>query len=150
MDVTVREATRIDAEALGGLMEELGYPNATGVRAQLESWLEVPQRRLLVADQAGEVVGCLALTMTPRLESEKWWAKVVALVVAERARCRGLGRALVEHAETVSFDAGCDAIIINSSRRRTGAHAFYARLGYRDRRADHAQFVREPRTREAR
>ena len=150
MAVTVREATRSDAEAIGGLVGELGYPNSSGVRARLGLWLEVPQRRLLVADQAGDVVGCLALTMTPRLESEKWWAQVVALVVAERARGRGVGRALVERAETLSHGAGCDAVIINSSRRRTGAAAFYARLGYRDRCADHAQFIREPRRREAR
>lgn len=150
MAATVREATWTDAEAIGGLVGELGYPSTTGVRAQLGSWLDVPQRRLLIADQAGDVVGCLALTMTPRLESEKWWAQVVAFVVAERARGRGVGRALLEHAETLSCHAGCDAVIINSSRRRGGAHAFYAQLGYRDRCVDHAQFIREPRRREAR
>lgn len=73
MSVTVREATWADAEAVSGLV----WP-------RLESWLDVPHRRLLVADHAGDVVGCLALVMTPRLESEWWWAQVVALVVVER------------------------------------------------------------------
>lgn len=40
MAATVREATWTDAEAIGGIVGELGYPSTTGVRAQLGSWLD--------------------------------------------------------------------------------------------------------------
>lgn len=126
MSAMVRGATWPDAEAIGGLLCELGYPSTGDVRSRLRSWIDVPQRQLLVVDEARNLVGCLALVMTPRLESETWWAQVVALVVAERARGRGVGRALVEYAEVLSRAADCDAVIINSSRRRAGARLLHA------------------------
>ena len=142
MVVTVREVTRADDAAIGELLGELGYPSATDLQTRLGSWLDVSERRLLVAVVCGDVVGMLGLVMTPRLESDGWWAQVVALVVAERYRGQGVGRRLVERAEALSEEAGCDTLFINSSRRRTDAHALFVRLGYRDRCQDHAQFVR--------
>lgn len=134
-----------DAGALAPLLTELGYPvDNTDLDRRLAGWIDRPDRVLLVAADQAELLGLLALTMTPRLESDASWAQVVALVVTAHARGRGIGGDLLQHAEELSHEAGCDAVIINSSRQRTGADAFYRSRGYRDRCEDHAQFIRSP------
>ncbi len=129
----VRAASRADAPAVRELLAELGYPTSGDLDSRLRRWTSPPERRLLLAVETTDVLGLLALATTPRLESDRWWAQVVALVVSSSVRGQGVGTALVQRAETLSADAGCDAVIINSSRARTDAHAFYKRLGYRDR-----------------
>lgn len=141
---TLREAQPDDAVALAGLLAELGYPESgAGLGDRLTEWVDHPDRTVLVAHDGPDLLGLLVLTMTPRIESERWWAQVVGLVVTTHARGRGVGRDLLVEAEHRSAERGCDAVIINSSRRRSDAHAFYTALGYRDRCEDHAQFIRQ-------
>jgi GNAT superfamily N-acetyltransferase len=52
------------------------------------------------------------------------------MVVAADRRGRNIGRTLVKAAEAVCAEAGCVAVEVTSNRARTGAHAFYERLGY--------------------
>ena len=136
--------------AVRELLAELGYPTDGDLDGRLRRWIDPPERRLLLAVETTDVLGLLALAMTRRLESDRWWAQVVALVVASSAREQGVGTALVQHAEALSAEVGCDAVMINSSRARPDAHAFYTRLGYHDRCQDHAQFIRPPHEREVR
>ena len=56
--------------------------------------------------------------------------RLTALVVDERARGRGVGRALIDAAEGILIERGCVLIEVTSNKRRTDAHAFYERLGY--------------------
>lgn len=142
----LRTARSSDAGALAPLLAELGYP-ATGadLDQRLARWIGQPDRVLLVAHDRTELLGLLALTITPRVESDASWAQVVAFVVTAHARARGIGGDLLQHAEQLSHEAGCDTVIINSSRQRSGAGTFYRNRGYRDRCEDHAQFVRGPR-----
>ena len=55
---------------------------------------------------------------------------VTVLVVAERARRRGVGTALAAALEREARKRGCDRLVLGSAERRADAHAFYARLGY--------------------
>ncbi len=49
------------------------------------------------------------------------------LVVAESARSRGVGAALLARAEELARDRGCFAMSLESASWRTRAHAFYVR-----------------------
>lgn len=148
--VEVRALTSNDTAAVRDLLAELGYPASDGIDRRLEHWATEPHRRLLLAhhdtnrgpDQGPDVLGLVGVTFTPRLESDRWWAQIVALVVDSRARRQGVGRILLEHVEGLATQAGCDAIMINSSRARASAQRFYLQAGYRDRCNDHAQFIR--------
>jgi GNAT superfamily N-acetyltransferase len=124
------------------LLEQLSYEQDATVTDRLCLWLDDPRGHVFVADARRAVLGVVALYITPRFERTGWWAQVVALVTAEAARGMGVGRRLMNRAEAAAMDAGCDRIALSSSRERSGAHAFYRRLGYRDRCDDHAQFVR--------
>lgn len=141
--IDVRAATADDGPAVAELLGELGYGSSGSVSDRLALWTAHPHRRLLLAERAGDTIGLVAVAFTPRLEGDSWWAQVVALVVSERARERGIGGRLLERVEQLAKDIGCDTIIINSSRSRTAAQRFYLGAGYRDRCQDHAQFIKK-------
>ena len=56
--------------------------------------------------------------------------RVTALVVDGRARGRGVGKRLMEHAEHLAAAAGCGAVELTSAVGRVEAHAFYCSIGY--------------------
>ena len=56
--------------------------------------------------------------------------RLIALVVAERFRRRGVARALVRRAEVEARALGCSRIILTSADHREDAHAFYLAAGY--------------------
>ena len=55
---------------------------------------------------------------------------MTALVVDERARGRGVGRALVDASVGWARSRGCVLLEVTSNRRRSDAHAFYEHLGF--------------------
>jgi GNAT superfamily N-acetyltransferase len=73
---------------------------------------------------------CLLLHLAASLIYRGGLLRNTALVVAERARERGIGRTLVEHAKAFTRAAGCDAVELMSGTARIGAHEFDRRLGF--------------------
>jgi GNAT superfamily N-acetyltransferase len=55
--------------------------------------------------------------------------RIVALVVTEASRGRGVGTALVSDAEARMRVRGCEKMEVTSNVRLDGAHAFYERYG---------------------
>lgn len=52
------------------------------------------------------------------------------LVVDESARGRRFGQAMIEFAKQRAIKHDCEAIRLTSNLQRTGAHAFYQRVGF--------------------
>ena len=133
----VRDARPADAPALAALLAELGYPVAPEVvAARLAALIAAGDRALVAAETSGETteattpLGLVTVHVTPVLHRPTPVGRVTSLVVAERARGRGVGRALVAAAERLLAEKGCALVEVTSNRRRTDAHAFYERLGY--------------------
>lgn len=57
-------------------------------------------------------------------------AQIGGLVVSERARRRGAGTLLMRRAEDFARERGCAAVNLRSNVIRSGAHQFYAAIGY--------------------
>jgi GNAT superfamily N-acetyltransferase len=142
VDLVIRTATVSDAAAVADMLRELGYAQDGDVADRLRLWTDDPAGHVLVASAGDELKGVLAMRVTPRFERDGWWAQIVALVTRQTARREGVGRRLVRQAEAIATAAGCDTMMLSSSRERVAAHEFYRTLGYRDRCLDHAQFVR--------
>jgi GNAT superfamily N-acetyltransferase len=134
----IRQARLGDAEALVALYDELagdadaGAGDAATITPALEAILSDPDRRLLVGEIGGEVLGTVDVLVAENLTHRaKPWAVVENVVVAARARRSGLGAALMEAAAVFARARGCYKVMLLSGLDRTGAHAFYDALGYR-------------------
>jgi len=130
MSATLRPARISDAIAIAALTRELGYPVEDEVmRARLASMLAREDQRIVVAELDGDVVGWLQVIANEALESG-FRAEIVGLVVAARARRRGLGQQLVVNAERWARERGAPALVVRSNLQRIESHAFYLALGY--------------------
>jgi predicted N-acetyltransferase YhbS len=142
---SVRHARPDDAAPVSALLAELGYPDnqVAGVRRRLALWTGEPASRALVAERQGEVLGIVAVTAIPYLEREGRWGRIVALVVSSACRGQGIGRRLVQAAESAAGELGCVAMEVTSARSRTGSHPFYQNLGYQDQGERSARYVKD-------
>ena len=52
------------------------------------------------------------------------------VVVGADFRRKGIGSALIEHAEKTLSQQGVNSIVVNTGNHRDDAHAFYERVGY--------------------
>jgi N-acetylglutamate synthase-like GNAT family acetyltransferase len=129
--MVVRDATVADVPALAPLLGELGYPAAVdALESRMRRMLSREDQRILVAERDGAVLGVLALHIFPVLAYDRDLAMIMALVVTERARGLGVGRALIERADAVGKSLGASRLMVTTHVRRADAHAFYERLGF--------------------
>ena len=136
--VRVRLMEETDAEAVNVLVAQLGYPNdlgktQTAIRAVLGS--EVAGA-FVVEDPSGQVIGWAHVFMAPLIESGPN-AELGGLVVDEKARGGGAGRALIERVEAWAKERGAQELNLRSNIIRDGAHEFYKHLGFEVQKTQH-------------
>jgi GNAT superfamily N-acetyltransferase len=128
--VEIRAARPDDAEQLVPLIELLPHRvTAEGVRQRLD---QIPEHDFpqLVAVEGETLIGLCGLHLMTALHREKPVGRITILVVAEKARGKGVGQKLVEAAERLFRAAGCGMIELTSNDWLVEAHRFYARLGF--------------------
>jgi GNAT superfamily N-acetyltransferase len=131
--VQVRPARHADFAALAALLDQLGYPVSPARFSRRYERLEADSTvALLVAAPlaGGEVVGAAALQVMPVLEHDAPVGRLIALVVREDARGRGVARALLGEIEDAARRFGCERLIVNSGTERMDAHDAYRSLGF--------------------
>jgi GNAT superfamily N-acetyltransferase len=129
--LTIREAAASDADALARLCTQLGYPSASAAMPSRLSRLNADGcASALVATQDGEAVGLATVHLRHALNHATPLAQLSLLVVDERARGRGIGRALVAAVEAWARERGCHRIVVTTALHRSDAHRFYERIGY--------------------
>jgi len=77
-----------------------------------------------------EIAALAGVRAETLLEHDRPAARLIALVVAERFRRRGVARELVQAAEAEARALGCSSIVLTSADHREDAHAFYLAAGY--------------------
>ena len=87
--LTIRPAAEDDAERLAALLTDEGYPAGPSDLGRRIRGFTAPATRVLVAEQAGEVLGFIAFALVPRFETEDRFIRVVTLIVDPGARERG-------------------------------------------------------------
>ncbi len=92
---------------------------------------------LVAQDSDAQVAGWLHAFVYRPLESEAC-VEIAGLVVDERRRSSGVGRALMQHAEDWARSQGLHAVYLRSNIIRSDAHAFYEKLGYQRIKTQHA------------
>jgi ribosomal protein S18 acetylase RimI-like enzyme len=128
--LSVREAATRDSEAISALLDALGFPtDASDIRRRLPRLRKAGEPPLVAVEEKA-VIGCLAWHVTPVLHRPAPVGRVTMMVVAEAARRRGVGAALLEAAEARLAAAGCGLVEVTSNIELGGAHAFYRAQGY--------------------
>ncbi|CAN5408989.1 GNAT family N-acetyltransferase [soil metagenome] len=130
-DVTIRAAIIDDSSPLAALITQLGYPTTTPqMSGRLAPLLVDPNYRALVAEISGRVVGMIGLRIDRGYEYDGMQARIVALVVDESVRGRGVGKSLMAAGESWAGERGAHKIMVNTSNHRTKTHEFYRAVGY--------------------
>ncbi|TVV77229.1 GNAT family N-acetyltransferase [Sphingomonas solaris] len=120
--LAIRHATRADAPAIAALLGMSSAAIERHIAAQARA-----RAPLLVADRGG-VAGCLGWHPIPLPDGAI--GRLVTLVVAERSRRQGIGRALVESAIAAITARGCRAIEAMSDIEVRNVHGFFRATGF--------------------
>jgi GNAT superfamily N-acetyltransferase len=130
----------VDITDNGGNIIELDWLiKAESVHRQLRSMLPTDYvlrlrqifssgARMLVAVDDDKVVG-LAVWRLIENTYEGLRLYVDDLVTDENERCKGIGKALLQHLEAKAKGFGCNVLTLDSGVQRAAAHKFYFREG---------------------
>ena len=103
-----------------------------------------PDYLVAVAELAdGHLCGWLQAHSSETLESG-FRVEIVGLVTSKATRRRGIGRLLVEYAESWAARLGATTLVVRSNVKREESHAFYAALGYDRTKTQHVYRKRLP------
>jgi ribosomal protein S18 acetylase RimI-like enzyme len=127
----VRPALMTDAVRLAVLSSQLGYPcSAAAIRRRLRNLLAERDHAVWVAVTGeGTIAGWIHVFVKQLLESDRE-AEIGGLVIDEKFRGHGVGKALVECAERWAKARRLKSVYVRSNIVRKEAHIFYRKLGY--------------------
>jgi ribosomal protein S18 acetylase RimI-like enzyme len=126
----IRAARPADGASIAELAGELGYP--TEPTELLRRMAALPaDDDVWVVESDGLVVGWLHVAVHNSLTAGRH-AEILGLIVRDGWRGRGAGRLLMDAAERSAMAHGLSMIRLRSRSERSGAHAFYAALGYQE------------------
>jgi len=128
MNIRYREIKDDDLLSLQRLMLELGYSvEADDLKQNVE---EIIKRggQVIIAEDERDIVGSVSVIIDVRL-AEGIYAEIVSLVVASKARGKGIGKGLVKKAENWAKQK-VHKIRVCANEVRKDAHLFYESQGY--------------------
>ncbi|WP_433317176.1 N-acetyltransferase family protein [Micromonospora sp. CA-269861] len=137
-DVIYREAVRADLPAVIALLADDVLGKARDFTEVDEAYERAfaaidadPRNQLIVAEQAGDLVGCLQITYIPGLGRHGSERSLIESVrVRSDRRGQGLGRDLMTWAVDQARQRGCALVQLTTDKTRQDAHRFYVSLGF--------------------
>lgn len=109
-------------------MNQLGYQHTLNSLTHNMELIRAREGEIFIAEIDSAIVGVIAAIIDVRL-AEGEVGEIVSLVVSELFRGKGIGKALIQHAEHWLM-ARVDHIRVRANQKRHQAHAFYQSLGY--------------------
>ncbi|MEU7610927.1 GNAT family N-acetyltransferase [Micromonospora sp. NPDC049204] len=137
-DVIFREAVRADLPGVIALLADDVLGKARDFTEVDEAYERAfaaidadPRNQLIVAEQAGDLVGCLQITYIPGLGRHGSERSLIESVrVHSDRRGQGLGRDLMTWAVDQARQRGCALVQLTTDKTRADAHRFYLGLGF--------------------
>ncbi|MET7709407.1 GNAT family N-acetyltransferase [Micromonospora sp. NPDC005413] len=137
-DVIFRQAVRADLPAVIALLADDVLGKARDFTEVDEAYEKAfaditadPRNLLIVAEQDGDLVGCLQITYIPGLGRHGAERSLIEAVrVQSDRRGQGLGRELMTWAVDQARQRGCALVQLTTDKTRQDAHRFYLGLGF--------------------
>ncbi|MGI9404777.1 MAG: GNAT family N-acetyltransferase [Hyphomicrobiaceae bacterium] len=118
-------------DQLGATREDPGPPLHPDYTTAFDAIGADPNQLLAVADDAGQIAGCLQLTFIPGLSRRgALRGQIEAVRIAASHRGRGLGHDFMTWAIGQCRERNCRLVQLTTDKTRPEAHAFYERLGF--------------------
>jgi ribosomal protein S18 acetylase RimI-like enzyme len=140
--VAIRSATPADRDFLHRLADRLADFDrpawrsrdeiAGGDRRALDDALDDPQAatELFIAEFDGAPAGCLLMWTLEDYFSQDWHAHISVIAVTKAAEGKGVGRALMDHAEAWARARGHRSLTLSVFDGNHRAQALYERAGF--------------------
>ncbi|HUF11241.1 MAG TPA: GNAT family N-acetyltransferase [Rhodothermales bacterium] len=100
------------------------------VGTQLEAIFRDHHYDTLVACDGGKIVRFIGARIGPLYEHDGKYGQIMALAVAANHQRRGVGRMLLQAAESGLVAQRAQVLVVTSGNHRADAHAFYEDSGY--------------------
>ncbi len=127
----ISEATQTDALEIVRLLTSLGHDTSVDeINERWDKWVSDGNLAFVFRKNEENLAGLITLHKMFVLHRPHYVGRITALIVDEKFRGQGIGRALVETAEVYLKSAGCGLLEITSNKRLKKAHLFYEQLGY--------------------
>ena len=128
--LTIRPAAEDDAERLAALLTDEGYPaGPSDLERRIRSFAG-QDTRVLIAEQAGEVLGFIAFVLVPRFETEDRFIRIVTLIIDPGARERGIAKALLAEVERLGREEGVAFLEVTAGHHRPDARHLFESVGF--------------------
>ena len=128
-ELTDFSTTNLDA--INGLLPQLSPSVVALEEGDLRNIVDSESTKLFLAIDEDGVFGMLSLVLFRIPTGRKAWVEDV--VVDEKARGRGVGKLLTEHAIQVAREHGAHSVDLTSRPSREAANALYQRVGFQKR-----------------
>jgi len=132
----IRRARHTDWPAISRLLGQLEYPGTEAfLPDKLRRMLDDPAETILIWESdtnPSDILGFLSLHFIPQIALPGDFARISYFAVDTTARSQGIGLQMEEYATRLAREKGCQLIEVHCHTRRTRAHGFYARQGYRE------------------
>ncbi len=133
MTIMIRPVTLADQPHVVVLLAAMDYPDTEGFIARsLQQQMEHPDALTLVAEYQQQVIGLISVHFMVQLAVVGEVCFINYLSVDPARRGLGLGALLLQRAEQYAKDRGCYSIELSSNLRRSRAHQFYLKQGYKE------------------
>lgn len=131
MPFTIRTARPEDAPAIATLITILGYSlSPDQVPGRLAEY-SGENNRVFVALTGEAIIGFLSFHASPLFHETAKLGRITAMAIDPQFHRQGVGRALVQAAESFAIACGCSRIEVTSGdHREQDAHLFYQAQGY--------------------
>ena len=131
MGIYLRTATMADSVQLARLVSGLGYSTAPAqMQKRLQTILSNTDYATMVACDGDTLVGFIGTRTGPLYENDGQYGQIMALAVASDYQRQGIGRMLLQAAESELMRHQISILVVTSGNQRSDAHAFYEKNGY--------------------
>ena len=136
-DLSVRRATRADADAVGRLLHDFNTeyqehtPGPAALVIRVRELLARGETKVLIGGPGPD--GLAVLRFRPAIATQALECYLAELYVVPARRGQGLGRALMEAAIELAREEGADHMDLGTSEDDVAARALYESLGFSNR-----------------